>query len=470
MFRVMPRSHDDRFPKLSSYPQRSTNFANPHDIHQQHTDRKKAAKAQRAEQRAAYQAQEQARIEAANGPNPYEPKLNIFIRPTEAKDLPQICVLHNYYVRTSALTGERVELGEREWRTRFDTCGAASHRRPRLCFASWPKKGPSYSASMDGRSVPSGNSNSREDPFITSKAQAVDTTEASKTRGEPNWRHDGQFDQSGNSNSCKDPLVTSKAQAVDTTEASHQGVFKRGSSRIFLAQGEGTYARLPEETSEMEFHMSDDGAGSGAGGTSLAWVWDPHSIPKPLGPMVDPQIGYSGTGNVESLVDAARRHEVLEMEATFVEWQEEPMPKAPAPTDHGLVRDISHPWPRALTDRYPSPLRQLPHRMRPAIKAQDGEAQDDEDDTMKGDGWTAARILEWMQGISPLLPLHRRQASLSAGHSRPRVGFSDHVEFIPRRLSTISSETLSSLSTIRPESLSDWQYFFSYQPRIFQPI
>lgn len=35
------------------------------------------------------------------------------------------------------------------------------------------------------------------------------------------------------------------------------------------------------------------------------------------------------------------------------------------------------------------------------------------------------------------------------GPSRPRVGFSDTVEFIPRPLSTISSETSSSLSTIR---------------------
>lgn len=34
--------------------------------------------------------------------------------------------------------------------------------------------------------------------------------------------------------------------------------------------------------------------------------------------------------------------------------------------------------------------------------------------------------------------------------SRPRVGFSETVEFIPRPLSTISSETSSSLSTIRP--------------------
>ena len=52
------------------------------------------------------------------------------------------------------------------------------------------------------------------------------------------------------------------------------------------------------------------------------------------------------------------------------------------------------------------------------------------------------------QGASPTV--HRRQTSLSAGQTRPRVGFSDHVEFIPRPLSTISSETSSSLSTFRP--------------------
>lgn len=44
---------------------------------------------------------------------------------------------------------------------------------------------------------------------------------------------------------------------------------------------------------------------------------------------------------------------------------------------------------------------------------------------------------------------HRRMSS-NAGQARPRVGFSDHIEFIPRPLSTISSETSSSLSTIRP--------------------
>ncbi len=84
-------------------------------------DRKKAAKAQRA---AEQQAREQALAEAAalRPPNVYKPKVNIYIRPAEAKDLAQICDIHNYYVRTSAVTGERVELNEYEWRTRFDNC------------------------------------------------------------------------------------------------------------------------------------------------------------------------------------------------------------------------------------------------------------------------------------------------------------------------------------------------------------
>ena len=43
----------------------------------------------------------------------------------------------------------------------------------------------------------------------------------------------------------------------------------------------------------------------------------------------------------------------------------------------------------------------------------------------------------------------RRESLPNMGQSRPRVGFSDTVEFIPRPLSTISSETSSSLSTIR---------------------
>ncbi|KAL8786900.1 MAG: hypothetical protein Q9213_002531 [Squamulea squamosa] len=48
------------------------------------------------------------------------------------------------------------------------------------------------------------------------------------------------------------------------------------------------------------------------------------------------------------------------------------------------------------------------------------------------------------------LASHRRQTTSSIGQTRPRVGFSDQVEYIPRPLSTISSETSSSLSTVRP--------------------
>lgn len=59
----------------------------------------------------------------------------------------------------------------------------------------------------------------------------------------------------------------------------------------------------------------------------------------------------------------------------------------------------------------------------------------------------------------PVIPLAKQDTAISSsyqanvsfdGPSRPRVEFSETVEFIPRPLSTISSETSSSLSTIRP--------------------
>ena len=52
--------------------------------------------------------------------------------------------------------------------------------------------------------------------------------------------------------------------------------------------------------------------------------------------------------------------------------------------------------------------------------------------------------------IQPPSPVSRHASLPSVGHARPRVGFSDTLEFIPRPLSTISSETSSSFSTIRP--------------------
>lgn len=48
------------------------------------------------------------------------------------------------------------------------------------------------------------------------------------------------------------------------------------------------------------------------------------------------------------------------------------------------------------------------------------------------------------------IPVNHRASASFEGQPRPRVGFSDNLEFIPRPLSTISSETSSSLSTIRP--------------------
>ena len=50
----------------------------------------------------------------------------------------------------------------------------------------------------------------------------------------------------------------------------------------------------------------------------------------------------------------------------------------------------------------------------------------------------------------PQPPVSRHASLPSIGQARPRVGFSDTLEFIPRPLSTISSETSSSFSTIRP--------------------
>ncbi|KAL8773324.1 MAG: hypothetical protein Q9209_001718 [Squamulea sp. 1 TL-2023] len=84
-------------------------------------DRKKVAKAQRA---AEQQVREQAIAEAAANrpPNPYTPRVNIYIRPAKAKDLPQVCDIHNYYIRDATVTGERVELTEHEWRTRYNCC------------------------------------------------------------------------------------------------------------------------------------------------------------------------------------------------------------------------------------------------------------------------------------------------------------------------------------------------------------
>lgn len=60
-------------------------------------------------------------------PNPWKPVANIYIRPARVKDLPQVRAIHNHYTRTSPVTQERVELGDREMRSRFDDCAAEKY-------------------------------------------------------------------------------------------------------------------------------------------------------------------------------------------------------------------------------------------------------------------------------------------------------------------------------------------------------
>ena len=62
---------------------------------------------------------------------------------------------------------------------------------------------------------------------------------------------------------------------------------------------------------------------------------------------------------------------------------------------------------------------------------------------------TSQPILPSADASPPRLSSTRRDSAPLTGQTRPRVGFSDTVEFIPRPLSTISSETSSSMSTIR---------------------
>ena len=58
-------------------------------------------------------------------------------------------------------------------------------------------------------------------------------------------------------------------------------------------------------------------------------------------------------------------------------------------------------------------------------------------------------VLTSSQSISELPTFRRSDSSPGNNRPRPRVGFSDTIEFIPRPLSTISSDTSSSFSTTR---------------------
>ncbi|KAL8791824.1 MAG: hypothetical protein Q9195_005560 [Heterodermia aff. obscurata] len=60
--------------------------------------------------------------EYAKIPNPYKPKADIYIRPAQIQDLPQIVEIYNHYVQTSAVALELDPLTRDTWRLRMEDC------------------------------------------------------------------------------------------------------------------------------------------------------------------------------------------------------------------------------------------------------------------------------------------------------------------------------------------------------------
>ncbi|KAL8927281.1 MAG: hypothetical protein Q9208_002458 [Pyrenodesmia sp. 3 TL-2023] len=102
------------------------NYCRVHKIKIQEKEEKRKAKKLSQEERAKMEADIQEQMRNAP-PNPFTPVANIYIRPARLKDLAQIRAIHNYYTRTSAVTQERVELGDREVRARFDDCASEQY-------------------------------------------------------------------------------------------------------------------------------------------------------------------------------------------------------------------------------------------------------------------------------------------------------------------------------------------------------
>ena len=60
--------------------------------------------------------------EFAKIPNPYKPKADIYIRPAQTQDLPQMVEIYNHYVKTSAVALELDPLDRDTWRLRMEDC------------------------------------------------------------------------------------------------------------------------------------------------------------------------------------------------------------------------------------------------------------------------------------------------------------------------------------------------------------
>ena len=83
-------------------------------------ERKRQKKPTESEQKAMQEALEEMMRDLP--PNKFKPMANIYVRPARVYDLPQIRNIHNYWTRVSAVTAERIEMTDREWRGRYDDC------------------------------------------------------------------------------------------------------------------------------------------------------------------------------------------------------------------------------------------------------------------------------------------------------------------------------------------------------------
>ncbi|KAI4205980.1 MAG: hypothetical protein LQ346_001359 [Caloplaca aetnensis] len=102
------------------------NYCRVHKTKIQEQEQKRKAKKLSKEERDKMEADIQEQMRNMP-PNPFTPVANIYIRPARLKDLAQIRAIYNHYTRTSAVTQERVELNDREIRSRFDDCATEQY-------------------------------------------------------------------------------------------------------------------------------------------------------------------------------------------------------------------------------------------------------------------------------------------------------------------------------------------------------
>ncbi|KAL8772027.1 MAG: hypothetical protein Q9209_002692 [Squamulea sp. 1 TL-2023] len=92
----------------------------------------------------------------------------------------------------------------------------------------------------------SGQNTSTQLPCMHSNASSVQEDRYERIKHSPTWRHDGRFVRSGESNNREDPFVTSHALTNDTATAKPEEVFKPREDRANLPLSADTaQAMLP---------------------------------------------------------------------------------------------------------------------------------------------------------------------------------------------------------------------------------